>query len=103
LIRVSEFGPGYLHATVDNNKYRFITLLQNDYPYWQTFVNGSPVNHVKSFKTFMSVPIQKGRQDIVFIFRPTPIRKAILINIAIIFIGLLSLLVPQLATRRVVS
>jgi len=102
LIRVSEFGPGYLHATVENNKYRFITLLQNDYQYWQTFLNGKPVNHATSFKTFMSVPIEKGRQDVVFIFRPGPIRKAILINIAIIFIGLLSLFIPQLKSRPLV-
>ena len=103
LIRVSEFGPGYLHATIDNTKYRFITLLQNDYPYWQAFINASPVNHFTSFKTFMSVPIEKGRQDVVFIFRPAPIRKAILINIAIILIGLLSLFIRQLNTRPLVS
>lgn len=102
-IRVDRFGPGYLSVKVTNDKFRFLTLLQNDYPYWQTFLNGKRVGHVTSFKTFISVPVERGTQQVVFEFRPALIRKAILINIAILLVGLLCLLVPQLRNRLLVS
>ena len=99
ILEIKEMGAGYLRLTADNSEYRFITFLQTDYPYWQTFINGRSIEHYRSFKTFMSVPIEKGKQEIEFLFKPSPIKKAIFINVAIILIGILSLLHPQLRNR----
>jgi hypothetical protein len=102
-IEIVEFGAGYLRLIIDNPGYHFITFLQNNYPYWQTFINGKITRHYTGFKTFISVPVERGRQEVVFKFNPSPIKKAIAINIVILLIGLFSLLHPRLRNKLVVS
>jgi hypothetical protein len=94
-IKITHFGAGYLKVTIDNSKYRFITFLQNDYPYWQTFINDSAVKHYTGFKTFISMPIDSGRQEVKFLFNPAPIKKAMIINAVIILTGLILLILRR--------
>jgi hypothetical protein len=91
-IKIKKFAPGNFHVFVNNGQYRFITFLQNDYPYWQTLVNGRMVRHYTSFKSFISVPIEPGNNDVEFFFNPTPIKKGIMINGAIILLALACLM-----------
>jgi hypothetical protein len=91
-IKVKKFAPGNLHVFVNNGQYRFITFLQNNYPYWQIFVNGKMVTHYTSFKTFISAPIEPGNNDVEFFFNPTPIKKGIMINGAVILLALACLM-----------
>jgi hypothetical protein len=90
-IEIKKIVPGCLHVLVNNDKYRFITFLQNDYPYWETLINGKIVKHYTSFKTFISVPVQLGRSDVAFVFNPKPIRNAMIANGGILFLGLIAL------------
>jgi len=82
-IHVARFGPGFVHAVVDNNGYNYLTFLQNDYPYWKVTVNGQPVPHFTGFKTFITLPLARGRQDIVISFDPVPIKKTLWIQLII--------------------
>lgn len=101
-IEIKKFAPGYLNVAVNNGKYRFITFLQNDYPYWQTFINGRVVKHSTGFKSFISVPIEPGHNDVEFVFNPTPIKKAVMINGALLLLGLACLMFRRLRDRPLV-
>jgi hypothetical protein len=104
LIAIKKFGPGYIKAEINNSEnHRFITFLQNDYPYWQTFVDKKLVPHYTSFKTFMSAPILQGNHEVEFIFDPQPIRKTIIINAIILIIGLTCLCFPRLRNFRIMK
>jgi hypothetical protein len=91
-IDIKSFAPGYLHLSVNSSKYKFVTFLQNDYPCWQTFVNGRIVKHYTSFRTFISIPIEPGRSTVEFVFNPTPVKNAMIVNGGILLLGLISLL-----------
>ena len=101
-IEIKKFAPGYLNVSVNNGKYRFITFLQNDYPYWQTFINGRVIKHSTGFKSFISVPIEPGHNEVEFVFNPTPIKKAVMINGAILLLGLACLMFRRLRDWPVV-
>jgi hypothetical protein len=103
VIHITRFGNGRLKLIVDNSGYHFITFLQNDYPYWETFVNKKKVNHFTGYKTFITIPLEKGKQEIEFSFNPAPVRKALWINIAIIAIGLVLLATPRYRNMRLIS
>ena len=91
-IDVKKFAPGHLYVSVNNRKYKFVTFLQNDYPHWQTFINGKSVKHYTGFKTFISIPIQSGRNEVEFVFNPPPVKKAMIANWGILLLGLIFLL-----------
>lgn len=99
-IQIQEFGNGHLKIVINNPGYNYINFLQNDYPYWQTFVNGKKVPHFTGYKTFITLPVEKGRQVIEFKFEPQPIKKALWINICIILAGVILLLIPGFRNRN---
>jgi hypothetical protein len=103
LIHIRKFGPGLIQATVDNTGYHYLTFLQNDYPYWTVSVNGSAVPHFTGFKTFITVPLQQGKQDIQFAFDPRPIRKALWIQLAIALASILLLCSRRIRDLRLIK
>jgi hypothetical protein len=98
-INVIRFGPGYMNVLVNNPGYRFITFLQNDYPHWETFADGKKVQHCTCFRTFITLPIEKGKHQIEYRFDPVPIKNALWMNIAVIVAGLV-LLSTKLRNRQ---
>jgi len=90
-IAITEFGPGHLKLQVNNTGYRFITFLQNDYPWWQTFINGEKIAHFTGYKTFITLPLIEGKQEIEYQFEPSPLKKVLWVNIAVIIAGLIFL------------
>jgi hypothetical protein len=98
-IEIKKFALGYLKVSANNRKYRFITFLQNDYPYWQTFINGRIIRHYTGYKSFISVPIEQGNSNVEFVFNPKPIKKAMAINVAILVLGLACLMFRALRNR----
>ena len=103
IIKINKFGSGYLKLTVDNAGFNFITFLQNDYPYWETFINGKKAMHFTGYKTFITLPVAKGKQEIEFRFYPAPVRKALWINILIVIAGLILLAMPGFRNIRLIS
>lgn len=92
-IRIGEFGPGHLQASVNNQDgYRYLTLLQNDYPYWKVRVNGQAIPHFTGFGAFITIPVQQGRQQVEFYFDPRPVRIALYIQLLIFTLGICLLL-----------
>jgi len=92
LIHIRQFRPGLIQAVVDNPaEYHYLTFLQNDYPYWTVSVNGKIVPHFTGFKTFITIPLQQGKQNIQFSFDPRPIRKALWIELLIALVSILLL------------
>ena len=74
IIKTVEFGPGDLTVTVSNFNDSFLVLLQNNYPCWETWVNGKKERHFTVFKTFIGLPLKKGNYEIRFKFNPIVIR-----------------------------
>ncbi|MES1219924.1 MAG: hypothetical protein ABUT20_30765 [Bacteroidota bacterium] len=94
-INVIAFGPGYIKASLVNTDFNYITLLQNDYPYWRVKINGNESLHFTGFKTFISASLPKGKSIIEFIFNPIPIKIALWISIVLGIAGVAVLLKSQ--------
>ncbi|HTI12733.1 MAG TPA: hypothetical protein VL832_29380 [Puia sp.] len=79
-IHIRQFGPGCLKAVIDNKDYHYLTFLQNDYPYWKIRVNGQLTPHFRGFRTFLTIPLPPGEQEVEFYFDPTPVRTALILH-----------------------
>lgn len=85
-IKILEFQPGYLKLHVNNTDYNYITFLQNNYPYWNMYLNGKIQNHFTGFKSFITSQLPKGSHEIAFHFSPQPIKTALYISVCIAFV-----------------
>jgi hypothetical protein len=101
-VHIQEFGPGQIRAVIDNKGYNYITLLQNDYPYWKVKINGRAVSHFTGFKTFITLPLSQGRQELSFSFHPAPIKTALFIQLSIVLLSLLLLCSRKIRDRLLV-
>ena len=99
LIKVIENGPGKIKCSISNSGFKFLVLLQNNYPHWQVLIDGKEVKHFTAFKTFISVPVTGGNHIIEFNFNPKPIRTVLQINFAILIFLLLLLCVKNIRNR----
>ena len=99
ILKVIEFGPGDLTVTVSNFNDSFLVFLQNNYPFWETWVNGKKESHFTVFKTFIGLPLKKGNYEIRFKFNPVVIRNVLKINIIIFVLGFIILAIPRLKNK----
>jgi hypothetical protein len=99
IIKPVEFGPGDLTVTVSNFNDSLLVFLQNNYPYWETWVNGKKESHFTVFKTFIGLPLKKGNNEIRFKFNPMVIRMALKINILVFVLGFIILAIPRLKNK----
>jgi len=98
-IKVIENGPGKIKCRISNSGFKFLVLLQNNYPHWEVSIDGNEVKHFTAFKTFISVPVTNGNHIIEFNFNPRPIRTVLQINIAILVLLSLLLCVKNIRNR----
>lgn len=103
LIKVEVAGPGYIKCTVTNDRFNWLVLLQNDYPYWKVFKDGKHISHVTVFKTFIGVPMEPGTHHFLFQFSPAPIRLAMWVNLGLLLFAVLACLFPVTAAVRVIK
>ncbi|HEX7844319.1 MAG TPA: YfhO family protein, partial [Chitinophagaceae bacterium] len=99
-IHVIRSGPGYTKCIVKNDNSKWLTLLQNNYPYWEVKVDGNIVNHYTGFKTFISVPITAGEHTVEFSFEPRTIKTAMWVNLALLILSLTLLRTTGIANKR---
>lgn len=92
LIQVLKVGPGDIKCIVINNDFNWLTLLQNDYPYWEVKVDGKPVYHFTAFRTFISVKVPPGKHLITFKFKPRIIKIIMWINMTLLLTALIIVL-----------
>jgi hypothetical protein len=95
-INVIRSGPGYTKCVINNHGYKWLTLLQNNYPHWLVKVDGIIVNHYSTYETFISVPVSAGKHEIEFQFIPTRIKTVMKINLALFAAAFLALAVPKI-------
>jgi uncharacterized membrane protein YfhO len=99
-IKVIENGPGKIKCSINNGSYKFLVLLQNNYPHWRISIDGKEIKHFTAFKTFIALPVSNGRHTVEFNFNPKPIKTALLINIFILILLLLLLSIKSTRNRR---
>lgn len=81
-IRISSFSPNKIQLNVVTNRQTDqLVLQQNYYPHWHCTVNGKEEQIAIDGASFMSVPLQKGKNDVQFFFNLQGIKKAMLISI----------------------
>jgi hypothetical protein len=85
-ISVSQAGPGEIGCTVNRGIYKYLILLQNNYPYWHVTIDKNNAEHFTAFKTFIAIPLRYEKNRIQINFNPQPIKKALWINIAVLLI-----------------
>lgn len=98
-IQVQQSGPGLIKCTVINNDFKWLTLLQNNYKYWKVIVDGNLVSHYTGFKTFISIPLEKGQHEIEFRFNADSIKKFAWINIFLLLAAISFAIYPRTGKR----
>lgn len=88
LIKIAKFTPTQTKVQIQNNGFKYLTFLQNNYPRWKAFLDGKPVEHFTVFKTFIGISIPPGNHNVEFRFNTTSLQIILWINILILFIGL---------------
>lgn len=66
--------PGYVRLVVKTTASTQILFREVDFPGWQVYLDGKPVNHGKYAGIFQTVSIPAGQHAITFIFSPLSIR-----------------------------
>ncbi|HEX7903231.1 MAG TPA: hypothetical protein VF487_05085 [Chitinophagaceae bacterium] len=94
-ISVIKSGPGYIKCIVKNDVYSWLTLLQNNYPFWKVKIDGRTVNHFTGFKTFITLPVAKGEHTIEFSFKPVLLKGILWINLLFIFVAIIICITPH--------
>ena len=89
-----------IKCTVINNDFKWLTLLQNNYKYWEVRVDGKLVNHYTGFKTFISISLEKGTHEIEFRFNADPIKKIAWINIFLLLAAISFAIYPRTGKRK---
>jgi hypothetical protein len=95
---ITSFSPNLIQASISSDSSGVVILQQNLYPHWY-YQNGNEKKEVdKAGINFMSAPIVKGDNTVVFSFEPTLVEKAMLLSL-ISFI-ICCLLLIALRTKR---
>lgn len=67
-LAVNFFSPQEIHITVNASQPDSLVFLQNHYKFWKAKVDGKLTAVNKTFITFMSVPVNKGRHSVEFYY-----------------------------------
>jgi hypothetical protein len=91
---IQSFSPNQIAITVTADSSTQLVLQQNFYPHWfyQNGANKKAVNHAGI--NFMSAPVNKGVNNIVFSFEPTAVKWAMLLSAILFVIYCLLLFIP---------
>lgn len=87
-IAIKRFIPTEVKLKVYTNKKQLLTFIQNYYPGWKVYVNGTEKEIIRSNYTFMSVWIEHGENNIKFEYKPQKVMFAFYLS-SIIFIGII--------------
>lgn len=91
-ITVKSFSPQQIMVYIKSDSAAQIVLQQNYYPHWFYISNNEKKPVDKYGITFMSAPVKKGNNEMVFSFEPRAVKVAMLISL-ISFISTCILLV----------
>lgn len=100
-IRIEQYTPTYIKASVQNKDYRYLIFLQNNYPRWKVYVNGRLAEHFTAYESFIGIQLKDGVQDIEFVFDTTSLKWILYLNLAIFLIGIIILMNRQIASSKI--
>lgn len=99
-IKVIENGPGKIKCSINNAGYKFLVLLQNNYPHWEVSIDDKKIIHYTAFKTFITAPIPDGNHFVEFNFNPKPVKIAFWINISVLILLAILLSVKSIRNKK---
>lgn len=99
-IQVQQSGAGLIKCSIDNSDFKWITLLQNNFKYWEVCIDNKIVPHYTGFKTFISVPVEKGKHEIVFRFNASIIKRLAFINSILLILAITIAFYPSTGNTR---
>ncbi|MBK7560036.1 MAG: hypothetical protein IPI68_00595 [Chitinophagaceae bacterium] len=100
-IQVIRSGAGFTKCIIRNEDFKWLTLLQNNYRYWEVSVDGEKTNHQTGFRASISVPVEKGVHTIEFKFKPTLIKNTMWVNLILLLICIIIIFIPKLSNFKV--
>jgi len=93
-IAIKAFNPNLLQINVNADGVQYLVFQQNIYPYWQARVNGQSMQILKVNDTYMAVLLEKGKNEVVFEFKPTKVIWAFYISLgSLVVFSILILLI----------
>lgn len=101
-VQINMYSPTYIKATIHNNGYHFITLLQNNYPGWKVLVDKKPVEHFTVYHSFIGVPIADGTHEVEYFFDASSLEKIAAVNLFILLLGIVTLCIKNIRSIVIV-
>lgn len=70
-IKVANFSPQEITISLNSNNTDSLFFLQNQYKFWKAYNNNKEITLTKAFTSFMAMPVQKGNNEIEFVYKDT--------------------------------
>ena len=100
-IKIIKFTPTLTKIQVQNNGFKYLTFLQNNYPRWQVFLDGNPIKHFTVFKTFIGLTIPPGKHAVEFRFNTTSLKIVLWANVLILLMVLFLLTQQKIMNKAI--
>ena len=95
-IKIEKFAADKIIVTARADSATQIILQQNYYPHW-FYQNGNEKKEVtRTGISFMSAPLVKGNNTVIFSFEPTKVKCAMLLSAFVFIVCCTTLLIPSL-------
>jgi hypothetical protein len=92
VISILHFSPNKIIIRLNADTATKLIIQQNEYPYWYYKTNVEFKKVLPEGISFMAVPVNKGMNEIILLFRPTYIKTGLLLS-ALFFLGYILVIV----------
>ncbi|MDQ6761066.1 MAG: hypothetical protein M3015_00390 [Bacteroidota bacterium] len=93
--QVKNFSPQKIVISVESDVADSLFLLQNQYKFWKAFNNKKEIPIVKAFISFMCVPMEKGANEIEFVYYDANLKYVFFISCITVIILLIIIFKKQ--------
>lgn len=93
---IISYKTGEIEVKIDTDTACYLVMLQNYYPHWYYKSRNKILPVEKAGINFIGIPLDKGQNQVVFLFRPTRIKVALYLSCTIFFFLIFILLVPRI-------
>lgn len=100
---IRQMGTAFIKMQTTTTGMQQLILLQNYSPHWQVLIDGKKTTVSKKFTCFMQVSIPEGRHEVVFIYSPDFIKRAIrvmltMMTVVFLYFSIMCLIKPARTT-----